>query len=114
MENRKKYFNKWSSIEEVQESFAPESYNPDFPTDEDMLIASYEYINHEGDGVVLFKKQDKIYFATGGHHSASDDFLHQWKPDEVSVAQLNLMKNPCRRHGDGANLAWDEIVSNLV
>ena len=43
----------------------------DFPTDEEVLLATYNYENYNGSAYVLFKRDGKLYEVIGAHCSCN-------------------------------------------
>jgi hypothetical protein len=93
----KKYFGSWSSYEKLEPDWAPrENYRPklpipDFPTDEEILFASYGGVAYEGDATVIFERGGKLFEAHGTHCSCFG-LEDQWKPEETSWAALAMRK----------------------
>lgn len=65
----------------------------DFPTDAEILYASYETPSYEGYSVVLYERDGKLYEVNGSHCSCYG-LEGQWKPEETSWAAL-AMRKPC-------------------
>ena len=63
----------------------------DFPTDAQILYASYESGGYEGWSVVLFKRGGKLYEVTGSHCSCYG-LEGQWKPEETSWDAIAIRK----------------------
>lgn len=59
----------------------------DFPTDEQMIAAVYEYEDYNGDAFVLFERDGKIFEVHGSHCSCMG-LEGQWEPEETTVAAL--------------------------
>jgi len=77
-----KYFGGFDDREDVAESFEVDT---DFPTDEQILFASYGGGAYEGDAYVLFQRDGKLYSVTGGHCSCYG-LEGQWDPEVTSLA----------------------------
>jgi len=71
--------------------------NADFPTDRQILFASYGGRSYEGDAWVIFTKDRKLYEVNGSHCSCFG-LEGQWKPEETSweaIAMRNLKSFEC-------------------
>lgn len=66
-------------------------YTPaeDFPTDNQILYASYEQESYEGSSFVLFKRGGKLYEVNGSHCSCMG-LEGQWKPEETTWEALAI------------------------
>ena len=53
----------------------------------DVLFASYEYEDYQGDAFVLFRKDGKLYEVNGGHCSCYG-LEGQWEPEETTIEAL--------------------------
>lgn len=113
-----KYFNQWSGIDDLHKDFL--DYGEwedgkrlkDFPTDKEILFASYELGGYEGDSTVLFQRDGKLYQNSASHCSCYG-LEGQWGPDEVVPEQLLKQSAPYEDHGDEAIAAWRELVNRL-
>ncbi len=63
----------------------------DFPTDAQILYASYESGGYEGWSVVLFKRGGKLYEVTGSHCSCHG-LEGQWEPEETTWDAIAIRK----------------------
>jgi len=61
----------------------------DFPTDEEIIVAAYEYESYSGDAFVVFKHEGKLFEVIGGHCSCRG-LEGQWKPEETTVEALRM------------------------
>lgn len=95
-----RFFGSWGSAREVHNSFAKHTYDSstmryvdeqiaDFPKDEEILFASYGGGGYDGDALVLFQRDGKLYEVHGGHCSCYG-LEDQWDPGEVTWAALAL------------------------
>lgn len=113
-----KYFNEWSCVDAIHKDFL--DYGDwdkgkrlqDFPTDEEILIASYDRGGYDGDCVVLYRRDGVLYLNSASHCSCYG-LEGQWNPDGVVPKQLAMMQNPCRYHDDEATGTWDTLVAEL-
>ncbi len=64
---------------------------PDFPTDDQILYASYEAECYEGYSYVLFERDGKIFEVNGSHCSCMG-LEGQWKPEETSWDAIAIRK----------------------
>ncbi len=88
-----KYFGSWSTRDECEESWRDDYKTPmqDFPSDEQILFASYGGASYEGDAFVLYEREGKLYEVSGGHCSCFG-LEGQWKPEETAWAALAMRK----------------------
>lgn len=84
----KKYLDEFESWEDVQKEFG-EGYNrpltiqePDGP-----VLAKYSWEGYEGDANVLYRDNDRIFYASGSHCSCYG-LEGQWDPEEYTVETL--------------------------
>lgn len=63
----------------------------DFPTDDQILYASYETPSYEGYSFVLFERDGVLYEVTGSHCSCMG-LEGQWNPEATSWAALAIRK----------------------
>ena len=91
-----KYFGLFSSRDNVAAEFNAgtgsrwdDDFVPadDFPTDDEILLAWYEYENCSGDAFVIFERDGKVFEVNGGHCSCYG-LEDQWAPEETSWAAL--------------------------
>ncbi len=91
--------------------------DPNFPTDEEILFASYGGGPYEGDAHVIYEKDGKLYEAHGSHCSCYG-LEGQWSPEETSWEAINLRprnqedsySNFLNDHGDDAREALWKLV----
>ena len=114
-----RYFNNWSNRDDVEMDFRGERWNwdnkapvPDFPTDEEILFASYAEFSYEGDSMVLFWRDGRIYQNEASHCSCYG-LEGSWNPDEVLPEQLLKQRELYREHGDEACAAYAAVVNRL-
>jgi hypothetical protein len=74
---------RWNSY---RESPTPPHEKSEFQGIE-VLFASYEYADYEGDAFVLFRKDGKLYEVNGSHCSCYE-LQGQWEPEETSIEAL--------------------------
>lgn len=67
--------------------------DPEFPTDEEILYASYGGGFYDGNALVLFERDGKLYEAHGSHCSCYG-LEGQWAPEETSWAALAMRQRP--------------------
>ena len=113
-----KYFNNWEKVDDIRKDFLDygEWENgkrlEGFPTDEEILFASYEQGGYDGDSIVLFKRNGKFYYNSAGHCSCYG-LEGQWEPEEVIPEQLLKMSAPYEDHGSEAVEVWKNIVKEI-
>jgi hypothetical protein len=114
-----KYFNEWKNVNDLHKDFLNYGEFDEgkrlegFPTDKEILFASYEYGGCEGDSLVVFERDGKLYFNSGSHCSCYG-LEGQWQPEEVIPEQLAKMTPPYEGHEDGAIEAWKILIGKLV
>ena len=77
----------------------------------DVLFASYQQEGYEGDALVLFKQDGKLYRVSGSHCSCYG-LEGQWEPEETTVEALRHELNAGYKYGViGARTVdiWDAI-----
>ena len=67
----------------------PEALPPDFPTDEQIIVAAYEHEGYEGSAFVLFEREGKLFEAHGSHCSCYG-LEDQWSPEETTPEALRM------------------------
>lgn len=93
-----RYFGSWSTLEDVKCSFfpgwkrKPDSIPEDFPTDNEILFASYGGRSYEGDAQVVYKREGKL-FEVDGYHCSCHGLEDGWSPEETSLGALQLQAN---------------------
>jgi hypothetical protein len=98
METR--YFGRWDTYEQMRADWfdqykydyesgetRPEQPPADFPTDEQILFASY----YDGDAFVLFERDGALYENTGSHCSCYE-LEGMWAPEKTTYAALQMRK----------------------
>lgn len=112
-----KYFNGWEKLEDLHKDFL--DYGDwdkgkrleGFPTDEEILFASYATGNYEGDSLVLFKRDGKLYLNEASHCSCYG-LEGRWEPTEVVPEQV-LRQRLYEDHGEAACAAWKTLGEAL-
>lgn len=96
-----KYFGSWSDHKQMANDFFPQRYNYaasryedvipplDFPSDDEVLIASYDTPPYEGDAFVLYEKDGKLYEVNASHCSCNG-LEECWSPEETSWGALAM------------------------
>lgn len=82
-----KWFGGFSDVEDMKKEF--EEKGEDFPTEEEILFASYEGGSYEGDAFVLFERDGKL-FENHGSHCSCYGLEGQWGPEETSWEALAI------------------------
>jgi hypothetical protein len=100
----KKYFGNWSSYNDMvnelhrgEYDYQTRSYKPvvipeDFPTDEQVLFATYDYGDYCGDATIIYERDGKIYEQVGGHCSCYGINESMGDPHETSREALGMRK----------------------
>jgi hypothetical protein len=125
-----RYFGHWSNYESMINDFFERDYitkarkplPPEFPSEDEILFASYGGGMYEGDAVVLYRKDGKLYEVQGSHCSCYG-LENQWEPEETSIAALALRKRKddeyphayhfLDEHEDTAVAAYWALVDSL-
>jgi len=81
----------WDSLEEVKQAFFGDEEPDDFPTDDEIVVAWYDYAYYEGRAFVLFRRDGKL-FEVNAWHCSCYEVEGQWEPEETSVAALKMRK----------------------
>lgn len=99
-----KYFGSWAKHEDVEPSWVESKWNgknyvyptiEGFPTDGEILFASYGGASYEGDAFVLYARDGKLYEASGSHCSCFG-LEGQWAPEETTVEALAMRDRPTK------------------
>lgn len=102
MTKKQKYFGEFSSREDVAQEFDEGTGNrwqntfaisPDFPSERNIIAASYDIDGYEGYAFVLYKQKGKLYEVNGSHCSCYG-LEGQWQPEETSLAVLKMRTWP--------------------
>lgn len=91
-----KYFSDWQSREDVVKD-----YGDNVPPEDDIVYACYTYESYEGNALVVFRRDGKLYENNDSHCSCNG--LENWEPEETSVAALLM-----RKHWEGLHRALAE------
>jgi hypothetical protein len=84
-----KYFGLFKSIEDVREEFKVEADAP-FPSDENIVVAGYDYESYEGEAWVLYKNDDGNLYEVNGSHCSCHGLEGQWEPEATSWDALAI------------------------
>jgi len=120
-----KYFGNWADINSVEADFFPESWrykqpvdtgkwerepNPEyprdasFPTDDEVLIGSYEVPSYEGYAILVYERDGKLY-EVNGFHCSCYGLEDQWSPEETTREALAMRKVDEGYYSHGADFA---------
>ncbi len=80
----KPYYSSWDNPADILASFEAPAEALDGA---EVLFAAYEGGSYEGDALVIYRKDGKLYEVGGGHCSCYG-LEGQWSPDEIVPAQL--------------------------
>lgn len=93
-----KYFLDFTDRDQTMREFSDHNWGSDaprviedFPTDDEILFASYAPGCYCGDATVVFQRDGKFYMAEGSHCSCYG-LEGQWSPSEIDPAQLLTYK----------------------
>lgn len=102
-----KYFGDWSDHASMLRDFARGEWNsakrdydsreiPDFPTDEEVLFATYDTGEYEGQAHIFYMRDGKLYETSAGHCSCNgleDNFTTgsevTWKALDLRLKELD-------------------------
>jgi len=110
-----KYFNTWEKIDDLHKNFIGYGKWEEgkrlegFPTDAEVLFASYEQGRYDGDSLVLFRRGGKVY-CNSGLPCSCRGLEGQWGPDEVITPEQ--IPKPVD-HGDEAIAACEKVMQAL-
>jgi hypothetical protein len=79
-----KFFNEFRSAQDVIKEYEAPA---DALDGAEIILAWYGYGSYEGDSLVVFKKDGKLWEVNGSHCSCFG-LEGQWKPEETSIAAL--------------------------
>ena len=92
-----KIFGRWSGYEDMradwfetpwtEEDKAAEKFPDTFPTEEELLFASYGGGSYEGDATMVWRHGGKLY-ETQGSHCSCYGLEGQFEPEETTVEAL--------------------------
>jgi hypothetical protein len=113
-----KYFGNWNSYEEMIDDWGAITKQP-IPKDHEVLFASYGTENYEGDAIVVFEYNDKLYEVNGGHcscyglaeESYAGETESQWDPEETSWAALKMRELDTEQHTEDAIAAFKKLLA---
>lgn len=121
----KKYFGSFSDRRDVADNFLDSCYHStersvpdDFPPEESILFASYGGAAYEGDAVVLFERDGKLFEVHGGHCSCHG-LEGQWEPEETTWAAIAMRPRtgysaPLHDHDSEADQAFWSLVDSRL
>ena len=85
-----KYFGNFSDRRDVANNFLDSGFHDEdwevpayFPTEDEILFASYGGCSYAGDALVLFERDGKL-FEVNGSHGSCYGLEGQWNPEETS------------------------------
>lgn len=107
------FFGNWSDLQDMRAAFADYKEESPVPHDIDVVFASYNTESYEGDAIVVFRRDGKL-FESHGSHCSCYGLEDQWGPEEATVESLKkTITNSLRYHDSEAIAAWDLIVAEL-
>ena len=77
-----KYYDEWKSHEDLRKDY------PNAPEDASIVFAGYTYESYNGDAIVVFQRDGKLYENNDGHCSCNG--LEHWEPEETTIEALRL------------------------
>jgi len=116
---QKVYFGSWDGegYERMKSDFSDYSYSthshveiPDFPPPEAILLASYGGASYEGDALVLFERDGKLYEVSGSHCSCNG-LEDQWTPCEVTWPALKARVDTAAAN-KAAGRSWRGVLDD--
>jgi hypothetical protein len=82
------YYGRWSGYVGMKENWGSSTEQRNFPEPNEVLFASYGGVSYEGNAIVIFVKDGKLYENQDGHCSCNG--LVCWKPEETSLKALAM------------------------
>lgn len=115
-----KYFGCFEDFEQMLAQWGKIVKTPIPASDERVLFASYGTNDYEGDAIVLFTHEGKLYEVNGGHCSChglestsyEGEEESQWAPEETSWEALRMRTLDPHQHESGAIHAFGALVTN--
>ncbi len=86
-----KYLGLFENIDNMRAEFGVKDGDL-FPTDDEVIVAAYEYEDYSGDAIVLFRRDGKFYEVNGGHCSCYG-LEDQWSPEETSIEAIRMRRD---------------------
>lgn len=118
----KKYFGSFDDRRDVADNFLGSGYHADdwqppsdFPSEEEILFASYGGGAYDGDAIVLFEREGKL-FEVHGSHCSCYGLEGQWEPEATTWAALDLRprngrwESPMYDHDEDAARAFWALI----
>ncbi len=100
-----RYFGDFKDIDDIWREFRPNRWadSPDplpdgFPTDPQILFASYGQGSYDGDAIVIYTDHETLYEVNASHCSCYG-LEGQWKPEETSWAAIAMRTYMDSSHG---------------
>ena len=129
MQAEHKVFGRWTEYGDIWESFDPYtySYEPNaepqpasFPTEQELLFASYGGGSYEGDAVIIWERNGQLYEAHASHCSCYG-LEGQFSPEETSLGALAMRETKkngasyyfLSEHEGAAYIAYWSMVAML-
>lgn len=122
-----KIFGRWSDYEDMRDSWFESDYDcntqrwakktpPEtFPTENELLFASYGGGSYEGDAIMIWRRDGNLYEAHGSHCSCYG-LENQFDAEETTVAALAMRTDFCSYlsdHGEGSYKGYIALLNQL-
>lgn len=78
----KKYFDEFESIKNIKNEFGIADIN-----DDEIIFACYNHSGYEGNALIIFKRDNKLFEVNAGHCSCYG-LEGQWEPEETTIEAL--------------------------
>lgn len=88
---KKKYLGLFSTVDQVRREFEADGAEG-FPTDEQVIVAAYEYESYEGYAYVLYRGTDGCLYEVNGSHCSCRGLEGQWAPEKTTTEALAMRK----------------------
>jgi hypothetical protein len=117
-----KYFGNFIDQRDVANKFLDSGYHDEdwevpiyFPTEDEILFASYADCSYKGDALVLFERDGKL-FEVIGVHGSEYGLEGQWNPEETSWAALAMRerKTPYEHDQDAQRAFWALVDARVT
>jgi hypothetical protein len=103
-------YGNWSGAGYKAEPFVPAE---GFPSEDEMLFASYETPRYEGSALVLFERGGKL-FEVNGSHCSCYGLEGQWEPEETLWKAIDMKRFSTEQQSSEAIIALGALVAEHV
>lgn len=110
-----KIFGRWSEFKEIERDFVgvygdkPYTPIPNFPTEDELILAVYGGGSYDGCAFVLYQQHGKLFEVNGAHCSCYG-LEEQWEPEETTWEALETRKFSGFQ-GDWPDDVWQSLLA---